>query len=86
MRRELELGQAVPLVHANWMRSNWALMKLRRRSPGLAATAFLNTVRMAHAECVAEDVALEKRWRARLPRLAPATDEAAGERRRKRSD
>jgi DNA-binding transcriptional LysR family regulator len=86
MRRELELGQAVPLVHANWMRSNWAFMKLRRRSPGLAATAFLNTVRMAHAECVAEDVALEKRWRARLPRLAPATDEAAGERRRKRSD
>jgi DNA-binding transcriptional LysR family regulator len=67
MRRELELGQAVPLVHASWMRSNWAFMKLRRRSPSLAATAFLNTVRAAHAECVAEDAALEKRWRALLP-------------------
>jgi DNA-binding transcriptional LysR family regulator len=83
VRRELELGQAVPLVHAGWMRSNWAFMKLRRRSPNLATTEFLNTVRAAHAECVAEDAALEKRWRARLPRLTSTIDEAAIGRRRK---
>ena len=70
VKRELALRRVVPVFHESWMRSNWAFMKLRHRSPSPAATAFLAALRAAHAASVAEDAMLEKRWRPLLPPLA----------------
>ena len=76
MKRELALGRIVPVFRESWMRSNWAFMKLRNRSPSPAATAFLAILRDVHGARVAEEARLEKRWRARIPARA-ATGEVA---------
>jgi len=85
VKRELALRRVVPVFHESWMRSNWAFMKLRHRSPSPAATAFLAALRTAHAASVAEDAMLEKRWRARLPQRASPGNVASPKTRRKRS-
>jgi DNA-binding transcriptional LysR family regulator len=85
VKRELALRRVVPVCHESWMRSNWAFMKLRHRSPSPAATAFLAALRAAHAASVAEDAMLEKRWRARLPRRAVPGNVVSPGRRHKRS-
>lgn len=85
MKRELALGRVVPIFHETWMRSNWAFMKLRHRSPSPAATAFLAALRAAHAASLAEDAMLEKRWRARLPPRAVPGNLASQKRRPKPS-
>ena len=72
LKRELALGRVAPVFHDTWMRSNWAFMKLRNRSPSPAATAFLATLRDVHGARVAEEARLEKRWRARMPARAAA--------------
>lgn len=72
VKRELALRRVVPVLHEAWMRSNWAFMKLRHRSPSPAATAFLTALRAANEASVAEHAMLEERWRPLLPpRLAP---------------
>ena len=85
VKRELTLRRVVPVFHESWMRSNWAFMKLRHRSPSPAATAFLAALRAAHAASVAEDAMLEKRWRARLPPRAVPGNVASAKKRDKRS-
>jgi len=85
VKRELALRRVVPVFRESWMRSNWAFMKLRHRSPGPAATAFLAALRAAHTASLAEDAVLEKRWRARLPRRAVPGNVASPKRREKRS-
>jgi DNA-binding transcriptional LysR family regulator len=85
VKRELALRRVVPVLHEGWMRSNWALMKLRHRSPSPAATAFLAALRAAHAASVAEDAMLEKRWRPLLPPRAAPANVASPKRRDKRS-
>lgn len=72
VKHELSRRRVVPILHQSWMRSSWAFMKLRHRSTSPAATAFLAALRTAHGVCVAEDAALEKRWRSRLPQGAVA--------------
>lgn len=67
VRHELESRRVLPVFHADWMRSNWAFMKLRQRTPSPAATAFMALVRAAHAASVAEEEMLAKRWRRLLP-------------------
>jgi hypothetical protein len=67
LEHEFALGRIVPVVQESWMRSSWAFMKLRHRSPTPAATALLSDLRDAHAASVAEDARLAKRWRARSP-------------------
>ena len=85
VKRELALRRVVPVFHASWMRSNWAFMKLRHRSPSPAATAFLAALRTAHVARVAEDATLEKRWRACLPPRAVSGNVASQTKRDKRS-
>jgi DNA-binding transcriptional LysR family regulator len=81
MKGELAAGRVVPLFHESWMRSSWAFMQLRHRSPSPAAIAFLSALRTAHAASVAEDARLEKRWRARLPpRAVPGSVASQGRR------
>jgi DNA-binding transcriptional LysR family regulator len=84
VKRELALRRVVPVLHEGWMRSNWAFMKLRHRSPSPAATAFLAALRAANEASVAEHALLEKRWRPLLPLRATTGNVAASERRGKR--
>jgi len=85
VKRELALRRVVPVFHESWMRSNWAFMKLRHRSLGPAATAFLAALRAAHTASLAEDAVLEKRWRPlSSPRAVPG-NVASPKRRDKRS-
>jgi DNA-binding transcriptional LysR family regulator len=84
VKRELALRRVVPVLHESWMRSNWAFMKLRHRSLGPAATAFLAALRAAHAVSVAEDAMLEKQWRTLLPPRTVPGNVAAPKRRDKR--
>jgi len=85
VKRELALRRVVPVFHESWMRSNWAFMKLRHRSPSPAGTAFLAALRVAHAASVAEDAMLEKRWRALLPPCAVPGKVTSPKRRDRRS-
>lgn len=62
MRGELVARRAIPLLHENWMATNWAFMRLRHRSPSPAAEAFLALLRAAHQQRTNEDAALERRW------------------------
>jgi DNA-binding transcriptional LysR family regulator len=85
VKRELALRRVVPVLHEGWMRSNWAFMKLRHRSPSPAATAFLGALRAANEASVAEDAMLEKRWRSLLPPRSIMSNAVAPNGRRKRS-
>jgi DNA-binding transcriptional LysR family regulator len=85
VKHELALRRVVPVFRECWMRSNWAFMKLRHRSLGPAATAFMIALRAAHAASVAEDAMLEKQWRTLLPPLAAPGNAASPKRRSKRS-
>ena len=85
VKRELAQRRVVPVFHASWMRSNWAFMKLRHRSPSPAVIAFLAALRAAHAASVAEDAVLEKRWRACLPPRAVSGNVASQTKRDKRN-
>lgn len=57
----LTSGRVVPLLREPWMVSNWALMKLRRRSMSPSASAFVTGLLAAHAQCAAEEESLEKK-------------------------
>jgi len=83
MKREMAQRRVVPIFRERWMQSSWAFMKLRGRSPGPAATAFLAALRAAHAASIAEDAMLEKRWRAHLSQRAVPGNAASGRGRRK---
>lgn len=84
VKRELALRRVVPVCHESWMRSNWAFMKLRHRSPSPAATAFLAALRAANEASVTEDAMLERRWRPLLPSRAVPANVALPKRRDKR--
>lgn len=84
VQHDLAQRRVVPVFHEGWMRSNWAFMKLRHRSLGPAATAFLAALRAAHAASVAEDAMLEKQWRTLLPPRTVPGNVAAPKRRDKR--
>jgi DNA-binding transcriptional LysR family regulator len=75
VKGELASRRVVPLVHEAWMHGNWSFMKLRHRSISPAASEFLSALRSAHATCLAEDAALEKRWRDCLPQYRSAGDQ-----------
>jgi DNA-binding transcriptional LysR family regulator len=63
---ELERGLLSPLLHEPWMCSNWAIVKLRRRSLGPAATAMVAELQGAHEEALARDLALCRLWDRRI--------------------
>ena len=63
---ELERGLLSPLLHEPWMCSNWAIVKLRRRSLGPAATAMVAELQAAHEEALARDLALCRVWDRRI--------------------
>ena len=78
-RVELEGGLLRPLLREPWMCSNWAIVKLRRRSLGPAATAMVAELQGAHEEALARDLALCRVWDRRIAtrRLGGATSRRA---------
>lgn len=72
---ELERGLLSPLLREPWMCSNWAIVKLRRRSLGPAATAMVAELQGAHDEALARDLPLCRAWDRRIAtrRLGGAT-------------
>lgn len=63
---QLERGVLQPLLHEPWMRTNWAIAKLRRRSLGPAAIAMVAALERAHEEVLAHDLALCRVWDRRI--------------------
>ena len=62
VRRELQAGLVAPVLHEAWMRSDWAIMRLRNRPLGSAAMTFVGELRREHEAARKEDAALCKRW------------------------
>jgi DNA-binding transcriptional LysR family regulator len=63
---ELEAGLVRPLLHEPWMCSNWAIVKLRRRTLAPAAKVMIEALERAHDEALARDLALCRVWDRRL--------------------
>jgi hypothetical protein len=62
VRAELESGQIVPLLEAQWIRSEWNIVRLRKRTTSPAMDAFVEGVQQAHAEVLREEALLRARW------------------------
>jgi DNA-binding transcriptional LysR family regulator len=63
---ELDRGLVRPLLHEPWMCSDWAIVKLRRRSLAPAAMAMVAELQRAHEQAVARDRALSRAWNRRI--------------------
>lgn len=61
-KQDLAKGRVVPILHEPWMRSDWSIMRLRKRSLGPTATKFIAQLQESHRRAVAEDAVLTKRW------------------------
>jgi DNA-binding transcriptional LysR family regulator len=66
-RVEIEAGLIVPVLHEPWMRADWAVTRLRRRSPGPMALAFVDALRDAHERLLADDRELAGRTSTSAP-------------------
>jgi DNA-binding transcriptional LysR family regulator len=62
VRAELERGQIVPLLEAQWIRVEWNIVRLRKRTVSPAMDAFVKLVQRAHAEVLREEALLRERW------------------------
>jgi len=77
-RRELDADRIVPVLNEPWMSTDWAVMRLRTRTPGPAAIAFVRALRDAHAQALAEDETLRRRWLRQPAGRRPTTGRSAG--------
>jgi DNA-binding transcriptional LysR family regulator len=62
VRAELERGQIVPLLEAQWIRVEWNIVRLGKRRASPAMDAFVEAVQRAHAEVLREEALLRERW------------------------
>ncbi|HYN62029.1 MAG TPA: LysR family transcriptional regulator [Rubrivivax sp.] len=62
VRAELEQRRVVPLLHEPWMHSEWAIVRLRKRTMSPAMTAFVEELERAHREVLREEERLRERW------------------------
>ena len=62
VRTELEQGRLVPVLHEPWLRTEWHIVRLRKRTMSPAAIAFVVELKRAHAEVLREEDSLRKRW------------------------
>lgn len=58
----LERGQLVPVFQAPWIRGEWSIVRLRKRSIAPAAIAFVEEVQRAHADVLGVEALLRARW------------------------
>ncbi len=62
LRAELEQRRVVPLLHEPWMHSEWAIVRLRKRTMSPAMTAFVEELERTHREVLREEERLRERW------------------------
>ena len=62
VQAELERGQLVPVLTAPWIYAEWAIVRLHNRSLSPAAIAFIEELRLAHAEVQRAEAVLRERW------------------------
>lgn len=62
VRAELEQRRVVPLLHEPWMHSEWAIVRLRKRTMSPAMTAFVEELERTHREVLREEERLRERW------------------------
>ncbi len=73
VRAELESGQVTPVLQEPWMRSEWVVARLRKRTMSPAMSAFVEELERAHAEVLRNEEQLRGRWYPRADaRLEPA--------------
>ncbi len=70
VRAELELRQVVPVLQASWMRTDWNIVRLRKRTMSPAMIAFVAELERTHADVLREEEVLCKR-RYLCPDAAP---------------
>jgi DNA-binding transcriptional LysR family regulator len=62
VREELERGQVIPVLQEPWMYSEWAIVRLRKRTMSPAMSAFAAEVVRAHREVLREEERLREKW------------------------
>jgi len=62
VRAELEQSRVVPLLNEPWMYSEWAIVRLRKRTMSPAMTAFVEELERTHCEVLREEERLRERW------------------------
>jgi DNA-binding transcriptional LysR family regulator len=78
VRAELERGQIVPLLEAPWIRSEWNIVRLRKRTKSPAMDTLVEGVQQTHAEVLREEALLRKRWFASPDGPAPLSRSTGG--------
>jgi DNA-binding transcriptional LysR family regulator len=66
VQTELGRGLVRPLLHDPWMRSDWAIAKLRGRRIAPAGSAMVTELQRAHEQALAADRAIRRVWDRRL--------------------
>lgn len=62
IRMALDSGAIVPLLHDDWMWTEWRLVRLRRRVLTPVMSALAQGIRQAHEEVLKEEAALRRQW------------------------
>lgn len=62
VRAELERAEVVPVLHEPWMRVEWIIIGLRKRTMSPAMLAFVEELERAHADAQRGEDLLRKRW------------------------
>ena len=72
VRQELEGGRLVALLEAPWIRVEWSVVRLRKRTMSPAMIAFADEVQQVHAEALRAEAPLRARWAASREGAGPA--------------
>lgn len=62
VRAELEQRRVEPLLHEPWMHSEWAIVRMRKRTMSPAMTAFVEELVRVHREVLRDEEQLRERW------------------------
>ena len=62
LRPQLEHGELVPVLQAPWMRTDWAICRLRKRVPSPQMSAMVEELQRAHTAILSEEAALRAQW------------------------
>ena len=62
VRTELEQKRLVPVLQEPWLRTEWHIVRLRKRTMSPAAAAFVVELARAHADLIRDEELLRRRW------------------------
>ena len=62
VRAELDQGLLVPVYRAPWLRTDWSIIRLRKRTMSPAMIAFAAEIGRTHADVARKEEVLSKQW------------------------